>query len=219
VSQYRNLLHHFVHQHGDAAASTFWAGCGAVRRDVFVELGGFDQERFPRPSIEDIELGYRLRAAGHRILLDKALQGTHLKRWTLRSVVKTDVLCRAIPWARLNLDRQASFTDLNLKASQRISVALVGGASLCVLLAVAHQGFAGGAAAGALGVVILNRDFFGFLRRQRGLVFAAACVPLHLLYFFYSGLSYAFASLEFRLRGPGQSPTIPVVADRRGGER
>src|SRR5262249_7492828 len=35
VSQYRNLLHHYVHQTGNPEASTFWAGCGAVRRSVF----------------------------------------------------------------------------------------------------------------------------------------------------------------------------------------
>ena len=34
VSQYRNLLHHFVHQTGRTEASTFWTGCGAVRRDA-----------------------------------------------------------------------------------------------------------------------------------------------------------------------------------------
>jgi glycosyltransferase involved in cell wall biosynthesis len=39
VSQYRNLLHHFVHQNGNQDASTFWAGCGAIRRSVFEELG------------------------------------------------------------------------------------------------------------------------------------------------------------------------------------
>src|SRR5207247_7252261 len=39
VSQYRNLLHHYVHQHGSAEAFTFWAGCGAVRRDAFVAVG------------------------------------------------------------------------------------------------------------------------------------------------------------------------------------
>src|SRR6185436_3746045 len=35
VSQFRNLLHHYVHQHGNPEAATFWAGFGAVRRDAF----------------------------------------------------------------------------------------------------------------------------------------------------------------------------------------
>jgi glycosyltransferase involved in cell wall biosynthesis len=73
VSQYRNLLHHFVHQNGNSDAATFWAGCGANRRSAFEQKGGFDEKRFPQPSLEDIELGYRLRTAGYNILLDKAL--------------------------------------------------------------------------------------------------------------------------------------------------
>ena len=101
VSQYRNLLHHFVHQKGNTEASTFWAGCGAVRRRAFENIGGFDERRYRHPSIEDIELGYRLRQAGHRIFLDKSLQVTHLKQWTISSIIRTDITRRAVPWARL----------------------------------------------------------------------------------------------------------------------
>ncbi len=54
-SQFKNLFHHFVHQRGSAEASTFWVACGAIRRDVFLEFGGFNQT-YGRPSIEDIEL-------------------------------------------------------------------------------------------------------------------------------------------------------------------
>ena len=124
VSRYRNLLHHFVHQDGNAEAATFWAGLGAVRRTIFLGVGGFDAVRFPRPSIEDIELGYRLRRAGHRIRLDKGLQGTHLKRWGLASMVRTDVTCRALPWARLILETANAPADLNLRGAQRLSAAL-----------------------------------------------------------------------------------------------
>ena len=83
VSQFRNLLHHHVHQQGAGEATTFWAGLGAVRADAFRAEGGFDAERYPLPSVEDIDLGTRLVADGGRILLDPLLQGTHLKRWTL----------------------------------------------------------------------------------------------------------------------------------------
>ncbi|HYW51033.1 MAG TPA: glycosyltransferase family 2 protein, partial [Gemmatimonadaceae bacterium] len=62
VSQYRNLLHHRVHAQNAGIATTFWAGCGAVRRDAFDSVGQFDAMRYPRPQVEDIELGYRLTA-------------------------------------------------------------------------------------------------------------------------------------------------------------
>ena len=134
MSQYRNLLHHYVHQRGQIEASTFWGACGAIRRSVFEEVGGFDEERYPR-CIEDIELGYRLRRAGHRIVLDKNLQGTHLKKWTLWSVIRTDVCCRAMPWTRLILETRSAPDDLNLRDGQRVSVGLVGLACLALLLA------------------------------------------------------------------------------------
>ena len=35
ISQYKNLMHHYVHQTSSESAATFWAGCGAVRKTVF----------------------------------------------------------------------------------------------------------------------------------------------------------------------------------------
>jgi glycosyltransferase involved in cell wall biosynthesis len=200
VSRYRNLLHHFVHQQGNPEAATFWAGLGAVRRGVFLDAGGFDAARFPEPAIEDIELGYRLRRAGHRILLDRDLQGTHLKSWTLVSMVRTDLMRRALPWGRLILERAVAAHDLNLKADQRWSacllvVALVAGAAAPFLPALGAA-----AVAAILAIVVLNRRFYALLRRHGGLLFAVRAIPLHLLYFLYSGLAFAYVSIEARAR-------------------
>src|SRR5947207_2948868 len=100
VSQYRNLLHHYVHVQSPGDAETFWTGCGAIRREVFAELGGFDEAM---PQLEDVELGYRARAVGHRIVLRPEIQGAHLKRWTLGSMVLTDLFGRGLTWMRLHL--------------------------------------------------------------------------------------------------------------------
>jgi GT2 family glycosyltransferase len=199
VSRYKNLLHHFVHQNGEAQASTFWAGCGAIRRRVFEELGGFDQKRFRRPSIEDIELGYRLRRAGHRILLDKTLQGTHLKRWTLRSLLWTDVIGRAIPWSRLILESGQPVDDLNLRRAQRLSAALVGLAAVCLVLAPLRTWLAVMAAIALLTVILLNRHLYGFFIRQGGPAFAGASLLLHWLYYLYSMLAYLGVWASIRL--------------------
>ncbi len=211
ISRYRNLLHHFVHQHGHASASTFWAGCGAIRRAVFEAIGGFDVVRFPQPSIEDIELGYRLRAAGYRILLDKRLQGAHLKRWTLASVVRTDVTRRAIPWARLVLLEGIVLDDLNLKRGQRLSAALVGLAGACLLLAWFRVWFLGLAAAALVGVLVINRTLYAFFHRQHGLWFLLACIPLHLLYYVYSALSYLLVWITVRARPGTQRGPRPLT--------
>jgi GT2 family glycosyltransferase len=200
VSQYRNLLHHFVHQNGNPEASTFWAGCGAIRRSVFEKVGGFNEKRFPYPSIEDIELGYRLRQEGYRIFLDKALQAKHLKRWSLPSLIRTDIRCRAIPWSRLILETKVVPNDLNVKWNQRVSFILIGLAGMFLSLAMLQSMFILLSAAAILGVLLLNRALYVFFYKERGLLFALACVPLLILYYLYGGLSYLYVRSAFLLR-------------------
>jgi glycosyltransferase involved in cell wall biosynthesis len=132
LSQYKNLMHSFVHQSAQESASTFWSGCGAMRRAVFEQYSGFSED-YKRPAIEDIELGYRLTAGGRKILLDKGLLVKHLKAWSFWRLLKTDILDRGIPWTELILRDANMPNDLNVQISQRISVALV----YVLLLAVA----------------------------------------------------------------------------------
>lgn len=182
ISDYRNLLHHFTHQTGRAEATTFWSGCGAVRTGAFLSVQGFD-ERPDLNYIEDVDLGQRLVRAGFRIRLDKGLLATHRKRWTLVGMVRTDVLHRARPWFRLILGGRGLTSDLNLRWSQRVAVPLtVVGAGL-----LAASPLLGGSAAllGALALAAalgLSGPFFSFLARARGALFAAACMPLHLIH-------------------------------------
>lgn len=202
VSRYRNLLHHFVHQNGHGEASTFWGGCGAIRRDVFLAIGGFDDRRFPRPSIEDIELGHRLRRAGHTILLDKTIQGTHLKQWSLVSMIRTDITQRALPWSRLILESETIPDALNVKWDQRLSAALVAMTGAFLLLASLKVEFAVFAAVALAAVLVVNRNLYLFFLRRGGLRFASVCIALHLLYFVYSALSYVVAWLQHRIGAP-----------------
>ncbi len=201
VSRYRNLLHHFVHQEGAAEASTFWAGCGAVQRRAFEEVGGFDPGRFPRPSIEDIELGLRLCRAGHRIRLERTLQATHLKRWTFRSMLWTDIAGRAVPWSRLALEHGALPDDLNLRRDQRWSAALVGLATVGLAGSAIEPRLAAASVAALAGVIWLNRRLYRFFAAHGGVPFAGACAALHWLYYLYGGLAFVGVWAATRLRG------------------
>ncbi len=134
ISQYKNLAHHHFHQEANSEASTFWSGCGAMRTDVFHKFGGFDVARYPRPSIEDIELGRRLIRAGYRIYLDKGIQVKHLKRWTLTGLIKTDVIYRGIPWTELILQEKHLPNDLNVNPQQRLIAVLSVGLMLSLLI-------------------------------------------------------------------------------------
>jgi GT2 family glycosyltransferase len=174
VSVFRNLLHYHVHQEGAGRASTFWAGLGAVRREPFHAVGGFDEVRYPSPSIEDVELGMRLAAAGSRIELDPALRGTHLKGWTLAEMVETDFASRGVPWVELLLERRQATRVLNLGWRHRASAA-----ASVVAVAAAASGRPR-LAWGSLGaLVVLNRSFYGLLGRYGGPVLAAVGVGLH----------------------------------------
>jgi hypothetical protein len=204
VSQFKNLFHRFVHVKNAGEIGTFWCGCGAIRKDVFSRLGGFDAQLYDRPSIEDIELGARMSSAGFRVLLDDRIQAKHLKRWTLWNLIKTDVMCRGIPWTRLIL-RAGSMPDaLNVTASQRLSVvlailtvpAVLAGfwAALRVPLGVPLPvpWLLGVAAALAIIVVVLNRSLYRFFYAERGFRFLPGAVLLHWLYLGYCGVAFCW---------------------------
>ena len=200
VSQYRNLLHHYIHQRGSQEASTFWAGCGAVRQREFFAVGGFDTTRYPVPSIEDIELGYRLRQRGGRILLRSDIQGTHLKRWTLRNMVVNDVFRRAIPWARLTLESRQHARDLNLSVLERLRAGVAGLLWISVPVCVWRPEFFWVPAVVVVIAWFVNNSFFRLVLRRCGLAHMLAALLLHQLYYFYSALSYLFCVAERLVR-------------------
>jgi glycosyltransferase involved in cell wall biosynthesis len=196
LSQYKNLLHHYVHQTAREEASTFWAGCGAIRRDVFLTLGGFD-EGYRQPSIEDIELGYRLKRAGYRIRLHKQLQVKHWKRWGIFSLLHADFCCRALPWTELILRDRRFINDLNLRPSSRISVLMTYGL-LGTLVGVGWwPSFSVIAGTLSLALLMLNAPLYHFFQRKRGLRFAIQTIPWHWLYYLYSGLAFAIGIARY----------------------
>ena len=194
VSQFRNLLHHHVHHEGAGPATTFWAGLGAVRRDVFESAGGFDADRYAVPSVEDIDLGTRLAATGCRIELDPAVQGTHLKAWSLHGMVESDLWHRGVPWVELLLRHGMRSSALNLGWRHRASAV----ASLVAAFSLLRGRWSRAVVAfGAL--VALNRSFYALLLRKRGPRAAVAGVGLHALHHVVGVLSVPIALFE-RLR-------------------
>lgn len=184
ISRYKNFQHHFMHQRGSADAWTFWSGCGAVRRQVFLEHGGFSTA-YRRPAVEDIEFGMRLFRAGHRLRLDRRVQATHMKRWTFPTLVRSDALDRSAPWTELLLKHGRLPDDLNVGWTQRLSV----GVSLVLLtatIAIGHVPWHWLSVLAAVSVVLiawLNLDFYRFLAARWGRLNALSAVPFHVVYF------------------------------------
>ena len=216
VARYKNLYHHYVHQSAGSTARSFWAGCGAVRRDAFLAVGGFDAHRYPRPSIEDIELGYRLTDAGYRIRFQPDLTVKHLKAWTLAALVRSDILDRGVPWTELLLSRGRIPDELNVRRRERVSVA----AAWLLIAALAASPWrpvalipAGVAAAW---LAVSHRDLYRFLARRGGLLFALAAVPLHWLYLAYCGVAFLWGAARHARSRRRPSDAGGTVAGYRG---
>jgi GT2 family glycosyltransferase len=183
VSRFKNLAHHYFHQRAAGPVSSFWGACGFIRRDIFTEAGGFDERRFSEPSIEDVELGWRLSDRGRRIVLDPRVQVTHLKRWTLGTLVITDVVRRAMPWIRWSIERRKLPAELNASVEQRlaapIAVALVVAAVLAVFSRLAWLPLAVILAA----AVALNRGLWRLFWQKGGWPLLVAGFFLQQLYY------------------------------------
>ncbi len=197
LSQFKNLLHHYVHQRGSTQAFTFWGACGAIKRDVFFSVGAFN-EFYAQPSIEDIELGYRMTAAKHRIALTKELQVSHLKRWEPKGLIKTEFFQRAVPWTRLIWRHYwwtgKMETDLNLDAAHRFSVltswSIIGTLLISVVF---HWALLVTAALVTL-FLLLNAPLLRFFNEKRGFWFAVQAAAWRFIYDIYSLLGFAYGS-------------------------
>nr|WP_255455341.1 glycosyltransferase [Salipiger sp. PrR002] len=202
ISQYKNLVHRYYHQRAPSEASTFWAGCGAVRKSAFLEIGGFDVETFTQPSIEDIDLGYRLRHNGGRILLLPDLLGKHLKVWTFSSVLRTDIFMRALPWSRLLITREGLSDDLNISVAERFRAGL----ALLLLLGLLMLPFYPAAWPAVCAIFILcilaNASLYRFMKANGGFAFAIFAVSFHQIYYIYSSVAFVYCLFEAKFISP-----------------
>jgi GT2 family glycosyltransferase len=190
VSQFRNLLHHFVHQNARPNAETFWAACGAIKKSAFQRANGF-KESYSAPSIEDIELGQRLRSLGYSIQLCRDIQVKHLKRWTLLSTISTDICLRAIPWTELILVNRRLINDLNTSYKCRFSVMAIGVGFLLAIAPLPLFSRILAVSATASILALLNLQFYSFLFRSKGMCFCLMSLPMHWLHLACCGLGFA----------------------------
>lgn len=196
LSQYKNLLHHYVHQNSSENGSTFWGACGAIRREIFWALEGFN-ESYHKPSIEDIELGYRLKRAGHQIRLAKELRVTHLKRWQALSLLRTDFFYRALPWTELVFETRHLPDDLNLRRSSRVSALAACGLAASLPAALWDRRALAVTGLLALFLLSINASLYLFFYRKRGAAFTLRAIPWHWFYFFYGALAFGIGAARF----------------------
>ncbi len=192
ASRYWNLLLRYGERPRDGHHAHFAAGCGAVRRDVLVSAGMYDEWRFVTAGVENSDLAHRLIGAGHRVVLDTSITVTHLKRWNLRSVCRevwrrSTLLARSLGYqqTRVTLPGEVVFT---LSRALSPAVAVLGTLTLAAaFLPEPHAVAAAGIAFGAL--VLTNLPIHRFYAKAAGLGFAVAAAPMHIFVQLVAGVA------------------------------
>jgi hypothetical protein len=183
----------------------------------------YDEWRFSRPQIEDIELGYRLSARGYRILLQPEIQVTHLKRWTFATMLKADFMDRGVPWARLLAEQRALLgpaaskaKSLSLRAKEKNNTFFVCLGFLLLGLSVKPKDhlLATLGAICLLFVVARGLPLYRFFLHKRGLVFAICGVVLHMVYYITAAVSVVWgAFLAVVVGEPRPTPSVEAFSE------
>ncbi len=183
VSQFKNLAHHYFHQHSGPRATTFWGACGLVRRELFLSVGGFDETY---RGVMDVEFGYRLVSRGATIKLDPELQVKHLKHWTLPLLLRTDIRLRALPWTRLLIEYGYLPKGLNFGSDQRAGALLGIGLVVFGVMALFRPLAAVLFLACVALAAFVNRGLFQLFYRRGGVRLLVGGFLLQNLYYLYS---------------------------------
>jgi GT2 family glycosyltransferase len=199
-SRFKNFQHHFTHQTARAEGSTLDSGRMAIRRQAFADLGGFEPS-FSGASIEDIALGYRMTRAGYRIRFDPTIQVVHLKGYTLRELVRSDIFHRAIPWTGLMLRERIFRSDLNTRGGNVLSVALSWLLPVGLVTGLLWKPSWLITCALAATIALLNREFLLAAYRRFGAGFALGTAAFLPAMYFYQGIGLIAGVVAYGLGG------------------
>jgi glycosyltransferase involved in cell wall biosynthesis len=208
-SQYKSLFHHYVQQRVREEAPMFWSVCGAIRRSVFFEIGGFD-ERYGESTIEGMELSCRLQDAGHKIQLCKLLQVKNLRQWQAKGFITKDFFFHVLPWTELLL-RHRHLHEVGLSRSGKASVllthgiwgSLIGAGWMSELFIVAGGLF--------LALLAINWSLYRFFLKKRGWRFANKAILWQGLYYGYCALVFLVGPVFFWWKKREPAPTSLVL--------
>jgi len=158
-------------------SSTFYPMVGAIRRELFLRIGGFD-ERIKGASIEDYEISVRLRAAGVVVHYNAQL----LVRTSYHNISKSlrQTFSRTGKWLLL-VAGQGTFDNHTTTRSQ--AAGLVAGTCLLASLGIAlWSPWAGPfVTVTSVSYLAVNARFFRYVVKNAGAAFVPIAVMFHLL--------------------------------------
>jgi glycosyltransferase involved in cell wall biosynthesis len=193
ATMYKNLWMYHSYTRSPEDFGWFISGIGAVKREVFFDLEGFDSEFDTRTGGGDLEFGRRIKEAGRDILLDKALLVEHLKPYSLWSLLRND-FNRSRGWLQLVVSKRMvpqvvrKLRIANIYPAFMISVMVSWAFVLSLLLLPFFRISLFFSAFLALTYLVINHQLLRLFRRRGGTGFLLKAVPLSLADHLASGL-------------------------------
>jgi glycosyltransferase involved in cell wall biosynthesis len=182
ASQYKNLWIRFSYLKCGPRIDWIFGAVSAIRKSVVGKVRGFDRRLLMANGGEDLELGKRMTASAHNILLKPEIEVEHLKRHSLLSLLKND-FARSQGFVRL-AGKLGELGDSLHKGFVNVYPAFVVSTLVSSLMLVsAALGFWFKPAWWlfvilAMTYIALNFSFLKYYARHRGLKSALAVVPL-----------------------------------------
>ena len=211
-SQFKNLWMHYTYTRlatsddAERGVGVFFTSIAAIRKDIFMQMGGFDPHYRGASVTEDIDFGQRLLTAGHKVRLDIRLAVEHLKQYSLLSLLKTD-LQRAVgltkTWLRKKLGPAQRTAGQKYYASVpwffALGVPLAWLLPLFVVLVLLTRQTAWmwGALLTWVAILLINAPFLNALRRARGWLFLLQCCLFLPVDLWVSGLGILWAVIDY----------------------
>ena len=201
ATRYKNLWMYHSYINSPENFDWFISGIGAVKREVFFEVKGFDTTFQTKTGGGDLEFGRRLKESGQKILLDKGLQGEHLKPYTLWGLLRNDYN-RSKGWFRLVVGKKMVWQVIkklriaNIYPSFIISVLASFVFLFSLVLSPFFKIFFILTILSALGYLIINYPLYKFFRQKGGTGFLLKALPLSSVDHLVSGFGVIMGSIS-----------------------
>ena len=166
-----------AHDEAHQTCRWFSTRLGAIRKDVFFELGEFDT-RFDRPCIEDAEFSSRL-ARRYSLVMDHGVEHTHHWPWKLSVVLRRVFINSRL---LMTVVRDEDHPDAGVMTLSEKAGRILSGLAVLLLPTAPFSTIGALAAAGCFVVSAwLYRSLFGTYYRAGGVLFMLGSAMLHYL--------------------------------------
>ena len=199
ASNFKNLWMRFTYaKMPRERIGVFYTSVAAMRRGIFLKLGGFDEHYVGASIAEDTEFGQRVWAAGYHLRLDVRVTAVHHKHYTLSQVLRTDFLrARALMLMRLRKWGDKFYTSVPLFYQLAVPVLLLALAVLFAAVVISNWLLVSTSLVLFVAFYCLFISWFSFLARERGIGFSILAVLFQPIDVIVVGLGMFQAIVDF----------------------